>query len=266
MPSWTLAVLEECLATRNLDKNKVSPINGRFVKGYGARASSLHLSRLVRRSALAKEEATYGADKQSSQLPSFPTSQLPSFFPFFPFFPCCPVHGIMTQVQMVRLSFVFFGALCAIGPIYAGEMPQAQKGGEEKDVIDQLVLNPDLKTFTKLVTKAGLIETLKADGPFTIFAPNDAAFARIPSATLEAWKKDKNLLRKALSYHIVPGKFLTKDFKEGPLKTLSGETLTIKLTPFLTINGAKLVTPDGAASNGTIHTIGAVLTPTKPAK
>ena len=130
---------------------------------------------------------------------------------------------------------------------------------DDKDIIDRLVLDPTLKTFTKLLAKTGLLETLKSEGPFTVFAPNDAAFARVPQSTMDAWKKDKALLRKMLSYHIVAGKLTTKDFKEGSLKTLSGEVLAIKVAGGLTINGRGILTPDIATSNGTIHTVRAIL-------
>ena len=136
---------------------------------------------------------------------------------------------------------------------------------DDKDLIDRLVLDPTLKTFTKLIAKAGMIEMLKGDGPYTIFAPNDAAFAKVPPLALQALTKDKALLRRTLNFHIVSGKIVAKDFKEGPLKTLAGDPLMVKLKGSLTINGAKIVTPDTLASNGTIHIVSTVLLPL-PAK
>ena len=146
---------------------------------------------------------------------------------------------------------------------------------DDKDLVDRLVLDQNLKTFTKLIARAGLIEQLKSDGPYTIFAPNDAAFAKVPPATMDTWKKDKALLRKALSYHIVASKLLDKDFKSGPLKTLSGESLAIYVrgrvgigtgvvlappTSFI-VNGLKPLLTDIPASNGTIHIVSTFLTP-----
>ena len=137
---------------------------------------------------------------------------------------------------------------------------------DDKDLIDHLVLEPSLKTFTKLIAKAGLIETLKGDGPYTIFAPNDAAFTKLGAVALQALTKDKALLRRTLNFHIVSGKILAKDFKEAPLKTLNGDPLTVKLKGSLTINGAKIVTPDTLATNGTIHIVNTVLVPPKSSK
>jgi uncharacterized surface protein with fasciclin (FAS1) repeats len=134
---------------------------------------------------------------------------------------------------------------------------------EDKDLMDKLILDPSLKTFTNLIVKAGLIETLKAEGPLTIFAPNDAAFARMPSAILEGLKKDKVLLRKALSYHIYNGKVLSKDLKDGSLKMQSGDLIVIKvkLGLPLTVNGRSILTPDIETSNGVIHVISTIMTP-----
>jgi uncharacterized surface protein with fasciclin (FAS1) repeats len=140
---------------------------------------------------------------------------------------------------------------------------------EEKDAFDKMVLDPTLKTFVSLIVKAGMVEAFKVEGPITIFAPNNAAFERLPLATLESLKRDKALLRKTLSFHIVTGKLLTKEMKEGPLKTLLTDMLTIKLRPGLTptINGTRMMTPDIESSNGTMHVVGVVfIPPVKPIK
>lgn len=137
---------------------------------------------------------------------------------------------------------------------------------EDKDIMDKLVLDPSMKTFTNLIVKAGLVEAIKAEGPITVFAPNDAAFAKLPPGTLEAWKKDRTLLRKILNSHIVAGKLLSKDMKEGATKTLSSEPLAIKLRTGLTptINGTRMTLPDIEASNGAMHVVGVIFLP--PAK
>ncbi len=137
---------------------------------------------------------------------------------------------------------------------------------EDKDIMDKLILDPSLKTFTSLIVKAGLVETLKAEGPLTVFAPNDAAFAKMPSATLEGLKKNKSLLRKTLTYCILGGKVMTKVIKDGTLKMQSTDLLTVSVKVGLptTVNGQKIVTPDIETSNGIIHIVGSVLSP--PAK
>ncbi len=136
---------------------------------------------------------------------------------------------------------------------------------DDKDLVDRLILDPSLKTFTKLIAKAGLIEMLKGDGPYTIFAPNDAAFAKMSPAALEALMKDKALLRRTLNFHVVSGTVLAKDFKEGPLKTMAGDALTIKLKSGLTVGGVKVVLADVVARNGVIQVVGSVfmVPPTK---
>ena len=140
---------------------------------------------------------------------------------------------------------------------------------DDKDLFDHLVLDPTLKTFTGLIVKAGMVEALKAEEPITLFAPNDAAFAKLPTATLDALKKDRALLRKTLSYHLLNGKLLTKDLKEGNLKTQSGDFLVIKVKvgTTTTVNGQRIMTPDIETSNGVIHVVGTVMTPPlKPLK
>ena len=182
----------------------------------------------------------------------------------------------MSAVSMVRWKLAFSCLLLALSILptvasSAGRMPGNSvplHHPDDKDLIDHLVLEPSLKTFTKLIAKAGLIETLKGDGPYTIFAPNDAAFTKLGAVALQALTKDKALLRRTLNFHIVSGKILAKDYNEGPLKTLATEPLMVKLKGSLTINGAKIAVADVPASNGTIHIVNTVFVPPppKPAK
>ena len=130
---------------------------------------------------------------------------------------------------------------------------------DDKDLVDRMVLDPSLKTFTRLFARSGLVETLKSDGPFTIFAPNDLAFSKVPPAVMTSLLADKVFLRKFVSSHIVKGKVLAKDFKEGSLKSLSGEPIVFKFKGGLGLNGTKIITPDIPAANGTIHIVMAPL-------
>lgn len=129
------------------------------------------------------------------------------------------------------------------------------------DIVDTAVKAGNFKTLVTAVQAAGLVDTLKGPGPFTVFAPTDAAFAKIPKADLDALLKDKAALTKVLTYHVVPGKVMAKDVKPGMVKTLQGGELTLATTGGVTVNGAKVVAADVAASNGVIHAIDTVVMP-----
>jgi uncharacterized surface protein with fasciclin (FAS1) repeats len=111
------------------------------------------------------------------------------------------------------------------------------------------------------VKAAGLVETLKGAGPFTVFAPTDAAFAKVPKATLDGLLADKAALTKVLTYHVVAGKVMAADVKAGHVKTVQGTDLAMVTEGGVTVNGAKVVAADVAASNGVIHAIDTVLMP-----
>jgi len=121
--------------------------------------------------------------------------------------------------------------------------------------------------FTTLVTAikaAGLVETLQGPGPFTVFAPTDEAFAKLPKGTLEELLKPENKAKLAgiLTYHVVPGKVMAADVKTMMAKTVNGEQLDIKVTDgVVTVNNAQVTKTDVPASNGVIHVIDSVLMP-----
>lgn len=120
----------------------------------------------------------------------------------------------------------------------------------------------ELSTLTRLLKDAELIETLQGTGPFTVFAPSDAAFKAVPAATMEALAKDKVRLKAVLSYHVVPGALAAADVKNGPLKTVQGGNVSLyKSGSFLTVEEALVTGPDVRASNGVIHLIDKVLIP-----
>jgi uncharacterized surface protein with fasciclin (FAS1) repeats len=130
---------------------------------------------------------------------------------------------------------------------------------------DTAAANPQLTTLNKLINDAGLAETLRGPGPFTVFAPTDDAFKAVPAATLEALAKDKNRLKTVLSYHVVPGTLTSSDVKNGPVKTVQGGDVTLyKSGTFLTVEEALVTTPDIRATNGVIQVVDKVLLP--PAK
>jgi uncharacterized surface protein with fasciclin (FAS1) repeats len=130
-----------------------------------------------------------------------------------------------------------------------------------QDIVDVAVKAGSFKTLVAAVQAAGLVDTLKSPGPFTVFAPTDEAFAKIPKATLDALLKDKAALTKILTYHVVSGKVMAADVKAGMVKTVQGQDITLATTGGVTVNGAKVVAADVAASNGVIHAIDTVIMP-----
>ena len=129
------------------------------------------------------------------------------------------------------------------------------------DIVDTAVAAGQFKTLVAAVQAAGLVETLKGKGPFTVFAPSDAAFAKLPAGTVEALLKDKAKLAAILTYHVVPGKVMAKDVKAGAVKTANGASLTISTANGVMVDGAKVVATDVMADNGVIHVIDTVVIP-----
>jgi len=123
--------------------------------------------------------------------------------------------------------------------------------------------NPDFSTLVTAVKKAGLVATLNQPGPYTVFAPTNEAFAKIPADQLNAILADKAQLTKILTYHVVPGKVMAADLQpEQMVKTVEGQNLDIKVTNgAATVNGCNIVKTDVTASNGVVHVIDCVLLP-----
>jgi uncharacterized surface protein with fasciclin (FAS1) repeats len=130
-----------------------------------------------------------------------------------------------------------------------------------QDIVDVASKAGNFKTLVAAVQAAGLVDTLKGPGPFTVFAPTDEAFAKLPKATLDGLLKDKAALSKILTYHVVSGKVMAKDVKAGAVKTVQGQDITLATAGGVTVNGAKVVAADVAASNGVIHAIDTVILP-----
>jgi uncharacterized surface protein with fasciclin (FAS1) repeats len=129
------------------------------------------------------------------------------------------------------------------------------------DIVDTAVAAGSFKTLVTAVQAAGLVDTLKGPGPFTVFAPTDEAFAKIPKATLDALLKDKAALTKVLTYHVVPGKVMAKDVKAGMVKTVQGSSITVATAGGVKVDAANVVKTDIAADNGVIHVIDTVIMP-----
>ena len=132
---------------------------------------------------------------------------------------------------------------------------------QAKDIVDTAVAAGNFKTLATALTAAGLVDTLKGKGPFTVFAPTDAAFAKIPKADLDALLKDKAKLTAVLTYHVVAGKVMAADVKAGKVKTVQGSELTVSTTGGVMVDKAKVTTTDIVADNGVIHVIDSVILP-----
>ena len=136
-----------------------------------------------------------------------------------------------------------------------------------KDIVDVAIGSPDHTTLVAAVTAAGLVETLKGAGPFTIFAPTNAAFSALPAGTVDGLLKpeSKAALTNILTYHVVAGAVKAADLKDGQkVKTLQGEELTVSIKDGkVMINGANVTAADLTGSNGVVHVVDAVLMPKK---
>lgn len=153
---------------------------------------------------------------------------------------------------MKRLSGSLIGALLAFASV----------ASLAADIVDTAVAAGQFKTLVKAVQAAGLADTLKGPGPFTVFAPTDAAFAKLPAGTLDALLKDKKKLAQILTYHVVPGKVMAADVKPGDVKTVEGQNLMVSVQGGnVMVNDAKVTRTDIAASNGVIHVIDSVVLP-----
>lgn len=130
------------------------------------------------------------------------------------------------------------------------------------DIVDTAVNAGSFSTLVAAVKAAGLVETLKGAGPFTVFAPTDEAFAKLPAGTVEGLLKDLPKLKKILTYHVVSGKVMAADVvKLKSAKTVEGSEVKIDASNGVKVNDATVITPDVAADNGVIHVIDTVLLP-----
>jgi uncharacterized surface protein with fasciclin (FAS1) repeats len=133
----------------------------------------------------------------------------------------------------------------------------------QKDIVDTAVSAGQFKTLVSLVQQADLVSTLKGEGPFTVLAPSDAAFAKLPKDLVQKVTSDPELLKKVLTYHVIPGKVMSKNLKNGAsVKTVQGEAVKVKLSGKKAMfNGAQVAKADISASNGVIHVIDTVILP-----
>jgi len=152
-----------------------------------------------------------------------------------------------------------------MGAMFALMITTSVANAQSKDIVDLAVGADNLKTLVAAVKAAGLVETLKGDGPFTVFAPTDAAFAALPAGTLEMLLKpeNKSKLVAILTYHVVAGKVMSTDLSNGQkAATVNGEKVTVSIANgTVKISGAKVIAADVKAKNGVVHIIDKVILP-----
>jgi uncharacterized surface protein with fasciclin (FAS1) repeats len=134
--------------------------------------------------------------------------------------------------------------------------------GPVKNIVDATIDAGKFTSFAAGIKAAGLTEALSAQGPFTVFAPTDEAFAKLSPGAWDGLLKDSAKLKAVLNYHVVPGHFMAKEVKSGEVMTLQGSTLTAAVAfGSLSVNGARIMQRDLVATNGIIHAIDAVILP-----
>jgi uncharacterized surface protein with fasciclin (FAS1) repeats len=159
---------------------------------------------------------------------------------------------------MLKRTLLAAAALAAL----ALPAPLRADSHATKDIVDTAVAAGSFKTLVSALQAAGLVETLKGKGPFTVFAPTDEAFAKIPKADLDALLKDKAKLIRVLTYHVVPGRLMAADVVElKEAKTVEGQSVKIDAASGVSVDGARVVKADVVASNGVIHVIDSVMLP-----
>ncbi len=160
----------------------------------------------------------------------------------------------------MRLSHAVFASLLAVGLLAVPAMAQSSK----TDIVETASSSDNLKTLASAVQAAGLADTLKGDGPFTVFAPTDDAFAASGSAVEELLKpENKGKLTKVLTFHVVPGKVMSGDLKNGmTATTVEGEEITFRTDDGkVMVNDATVTNADIETSNGVVHIIDRVMMP-----
>lgn len=160
-----------------------------------------------------------------------------------------PVNNPFLENSMKK---TLIASVLALGAVFSAQA---------KDIVDTAVAAGSFKTLATALTAAGLVDTLKGKGPFTVFAPTDEAFAKVPKADLDALLKDKAKLTAVLTYHVVAGKVMAADVKAGKVKTVQGSELTVTTMGGVKVDNANVVKTDIVADNGVIHVIDSVVIP-----
>lgn len=159
----------------------------------------------------------------------------------------------------------FMKSIAAGAVVLALSLSSAIADSKKVDVVQTAVDAGSFKTLVSAVKAAGLVETLQGSGPFTVFAPTDEAFAKLPAGTVENLLKpeNKSKLVAVLTYHVVPGKVMSNDIagKKTSVKSVEGSEIKVDATSGVKVDDAKVVKPDIEASNGVVHVIDTVIMP-----
>ncbi|HEY6202554.1 MAG TPA: fasciclin domain-containing protein [Candidatus Limnocylindria bacterium] len=167
-----------------------------------------------------------------------------------------------TSVMIDNAKLIKTDVLASNGVIHVIDSVLIPASLSQKDIVDTAVAAGGFTTLAKLLTSAGLINTLKGAGPFTVFAPTDEAFSKIDKATLDAIAGDPAKLKAVLTYHVIAGRVLAADVKAGAAQTVADQPITIATQGgVVMVNNAKVIKTDVLASNGVIHVIDTVLLP-----
>jgi len=159
---------------------------------------------------------------------------------------------------MLKRSFILVVTAVAAVTLFSGCATRMNP----VSVADILAAQPQLSTLNSLVVKAGLVDTLKGAGPFTVFAPTNEAFAKVPAKTMESLASDPVRLKAALTYHVLPDMVMVAAVKNGNSKTVNGANLALsRAGDFVTVEDALVQTPDISATNGVVHIVDSVLLP-----
>ncbi len=171
----------------------------------------------------------------------------------------------MTMKRIATVAVLAIALAVGVTTATAGGTASAGPKAGQANIVQTAIAAGQFTTLASLLQKAGLVDTLSSGGPFTVFAPTDAAFAKVPKATLDALATHPALLRSVLLYHVVPGSVTAADVvKLSSAKTLQGSSVLIRVDKgSVFVNQARVTTPDVMASNGVIHVIDKVLIPPK---
>lgn len=168
-------------------------------------------------------------------------------------------------MKRATLSVLLISTILMVGVCLAGSnsMDASKDASSAADIVDTAVAAGNFQTLVSAVEAAGLVDTLKGEGPFTVFAPTDEAFAKIPQDQLESLLANKTQLTAVLTYHVIAGKVMSTDLTDDmAVATVQGENVTINLDEgSVMVNDAKVVQADIECSNGVVHAIDTVLMP-----
>lgn len=169
---------------------------------------------------------------------------------------------ILSPTRLLRGAALSFSLLIATTALTASVDTRPVEAQAQRDIVDTAVAAGQFGTLAKALQAGNLVDTLKGPGPFTVFAPNDAAFNKVPSDNLNQTLQNQELLRSVLTYHVAPGRLTAAELtSRGSVPSVQGGTLTITTQGGAKVNGANIVATDIQASNGIIHVIDTVLTP-----